>query len=418
MRTVGKVILAGVLTALLLALALTPKTSVHADTAGVVTVKGIDYETLIMKVYLKGNGILYSSLDRKTWNEVEGMYDEEGDFLYVDISWAAATSNVTVYFRGDVNRNETKLILPKQNSSFKPVFDKLSGDFDFTGVEGQQYFFYRKSTDYNWQKVYFEGFSGEDGISYAQFLEQIKLLRFKGASIIMKLGQNAGEKATEDDPGERPSKEVKVSITKLATAPNITLKVTNLTLNTRETMEYSFDTNTWRSCLKNMSVEEIAPSAYSNGHAAGADVLLFFRNSATEKKPESQIMTLTIPGQKLAPAVSTVAGSEIAYEYTGGKLKLTFNLASVNNAYEYCIIKDGTMETTTKKISWKAVKNTKSILLSSKQAPDGSIIYFRLKATAPNAKKGIALALPSLTDEIIVDFANNSSGTTPTGAAK
>ena len=215
------------------------RTEARAESAEQITVGDINYESLTMKVYKKGNTNVYFSTtlanDLSGWDELSGTVsnDGKGEYLLVDISWASSAAEVKFYLRGDKNTNATEVVLPKASSAFKVSFDKVNGDFTSTGQDDAQYFFYRKQTDYNWIKVYFEGMGNPNGsseISYAQFLENIEMLRFKGSKLVFRLGQQIG--VSESDMGARPSKEVTVSITKYASAPSVKLNITKLTFNT------------------------------------------------------------------------------------------------------------------------------------------------------------------------------------------
>ncbi len=388
MKKVKGRIIIGVLAAFTAAVLMSASLKVSAASAGRVTVKGIDYETLEMNIYKNGNGIVYSSLDQKTWNEVEGIVGDKGtdkEHITVDISWASPSANVSMYLKGDVDQTITKIVFPKQLTSFKAVFDKVNGDFTFTGYESQTYFFYRKTTDYNWKKVYFN--------DLAAFNKDVASLRFKGAKLVFKLGQTAGASATDEDPGERPSKEISVTIPKLASAPVVKINILKLTTNTKDTMEWTDDLNgTWKSCTKNMNVEDFAPAALGKG---SKPVTVYFRTAATEKRPCSQIGVLNVPAQGAAPVQNT----DFSYAYEDKKLALTFSAADSTNQYEYCIIKK---EDSIDKAKWKTVKTSKTIRITAK-ACSGATFYVRYKGVNENVNKKIELKLPSAYTSFIAD---------------
>ena len=394
---------------LLLGTAVSTRYTAHADTTrGEVYVKGIDYESLVMKVYKNGNDIVYGSTDGKTWNELEGIADKdslgksgsEEDFLWVDISWTSSTADTKYYLRGDSGDglHEIKITFPKCNSSFKVTFNKVAGTFTFTGVEKQEYFYYRKATDSNgWQKVYFDGFSGLDGMSYADFLDVVEALRFKGAKLVCKLGQDAGLTATDDDPGERPSKEVSVTVSKYATAPSVKVNLTKLTLNTKSTMEYCLDVDSlndssaWVTCTKTMKLSDITMDYEASAKKAGNDVTIFFRVSATEKKPQSQIAVLTIPGQEIAPVYGT--NYTVDYNANGDKVSVMF-VDAKSTPYEYTIEKETDDSFDIETARWIGVTKDKTITFTQKTY-DGATIYVRYKGHNASTAKNIAFALPS-----------------------
>ncbi len=365
------------------------------DAASQITVGDINYESLTMKIYKNGNTNVYFSTtlasDLSGWDEVSGVASNDGNgtYLLVDISWASSAADVKFYLRGDKNTNATEVVFPKASTAFKATFDKVNGDFTFAGQDDAKYFYYRKNTDYNWVKVYFEGMGTPNGaseMSYADFLSNVEMLRFKGSKLVFKLGQQVGTSATET--GARPSKEVTVSITKYASAPSVKLNITKLTFNTKSTMEWSDDMSHWHECEKNMSLEDLAPKAIGAG---ATDVVLFFRVAATEKKPCSQIAVVVIPAQTSAPAVGKDA--EVSYSYDNNKLLLNFSKASATNMYEYCVV-TADKEFSLSTAKWKTIKAAKTVSLTKKSA-DGATVYVRYKGTLENVKKGIEFKLPS-----------------------
>ena len=364
---------------------------VKADSdATAVTVGTVDYDNLTIKVYKNGNSILYFSSDgRKTWNEVEGDSDSDGNGAYIlmDISWVSSKADTTVYFKGNKVTTALDMEFPKMNSSFKVTFDKVNIDFEFSGYEEATSFMWRKSTDYNWMTVPFDKSSQE----YKNFLKKINDLRFKGCKVVFLCNQVPGTDA--EHPGQRPSKEVTVSIPKMANAPSIKVNVKKMTLNTKVSMEY-YDTagNKWVSCSKNMTIADIAPKALYSASKEGTSVNIKIRTAATEKKPYSKTAIVTIPGQTMAPEFG--AAGHVKTEFSDGVLLLTFTKASSTAPIDYCIVKNGeTFDVT--KAKWKTIKSAKQIKVKKKSVPDGSTIYIRFSGINKNDSKNISLKLPS-----------------------
>ncbi|MCR5685226.1 MAG: hypothetical protein K6G81_07345 [Lachnospiraceae bacterium] len=351
---------------------------VLADEATQVTIGKTDYDDLTVAIYKNGNGVAYYSTDaRKTWKEVEGISctDESGkDYIEMDISWANPSADVKVYLKGDKVKTEQNFTLPKQNSSLKVKFDKASGDFDITTTSGATNFYWRKSTDYNWRSVPFDRNSND----YKAFLADVAAMRFKGAKLIFKTGQTQGTGA--DNMGERPGKEVSVSITKLGSAPSIKINMTKLTANTKDSMEYTTDLKgTWKSCEKAMSIADMAPGSFYKDGKEGTDTKLYIRTAQTTKKPSSLIASVVIPGQTGAPDVGA-SGKDVSYAFDseGKKLEIKFETASESNMFEYCVITPSkTFDLNTSK--WVAVKKQKTVKLTEKAAPDKTVIYVRLR---------------------------------------
>ena len=372
-----------------------PAVKVNAeDAATAVSVGEIDYEQFTMELKYNGNSFILMSTDgKKTWNEVEGEISGAGNekAITIDISWASPSSNVKLYFKGNSNKTETEIVLPKQDTSFKVKFDKITSDFTMTNGTGATSFYWRKSTDSQWKEVPFETSSEE----YKAFLKEVESLRFKGAKLVFRTGQVKGNGA--ENVGNRPSKEINVSITKYSAAPKIKPNVTKLTLNTKDTMEYTLDLagDKWTSCEKNMDLTQVAAGAFIGNAGDATPVTVYFRVAQTEKKAASLICSLTIPAQTKGPDVSA-NGTDVKCTENTDKQKYEFSFltASATNALEYCIITpSGTFDLT--KAKWRPVKKSKTISVSKKSAPDGTVVYFRFKGVAENVAKGIELQLPS-----------------------
>lgn len=365
-----------------------------------VTVGDIDYDELTMKVYKNGNTIVYFSSDgRKTWTEVEGeTISGTGDgYIIMDISWVNATSDVTVYFKGNKVATALEVVFPKANSAFKVTFDKVNVDFDFDGNDDYTHFMWRKEADYNWTTVPFD----KDSAGYKNFLKKINDLRYKGCKIVFICDQVIGTDA--EHMGHRATKEVKISIPKMANAPTLKVNVKNLTVNTKATMEYyNESTKKWVACTKNMKVSELAPAVMYASSKVGDTVKLKFRVAATEKKPYSKTAVLTIPGQGKAPDFGDAGHVKVSL--VKENIVLTFTKASSSTPIEYCIVKSGeTFDPST--VKWSRVKKAnKQVKLTKKSAPEGSTVYIRFAGISANAAKNIELTLPSTYAPYVINW--------------
>ena len=365
-----------------------------------VTIGDIDYDELTMKVYKNGNTIVYFSSDaRKTWNEVEGesSSDVNGSYIIMDISWVNAGSDTKVYFKGNKVATAIEVVFPKVNSGFKVTFDKANIDFDFEGYDSRTSFMWRKEADYNWMTVPFDKETKE----YKDFLKTINDLRYKGCKLVFVCDQVIGTGI--DHMGQRPTKEIKISIPKIANAPSLKVNVKNLTINTKTTLEYYDESSKkWVACTKNMSVATLAPAAMYSSSKEGDTVKLKFRIAATEKKPYSKTAVITIPGQGKAPDFGSAG--HVKAEFSDGKLVLTFLKASSTTQMEYCVVKSG--ETfDPEKVKWSRVKKAnKQVKISQKKAPDGSTVYIRFAGVTENTAKNISLKLPSYYSQYVINW--------------
>ncbi len=379
--------------AVVLLFCLAPQGRAYAGTASAVSFGRIDYEDLTMQVYSNNNAVVYYSTDGSTWSELESEYNAQAGAYSMDIAWVSASSDVTLYFKGDTVKTVKTVVLPSANSSISVEYDRVEGEFTFSSVDAADDFEWRKTSDYYWNKVSLT----ESSASYQDFMATMESLRTKGGKIVIRTPQTIGTNA--DNPGTRPSAEVTITIPARAAAPAIKVNLTKLTLNTASSMEYYDEaTGFWMECDSNMSIEDIAPKALAvNG---GRTVTLQFRKAATNTAPYSKTRILTIPGQGAAP---TIGGntSDLSYYYTGkdSKLVLQFNSASAANAYQYVIVKEG--GTFNPAGSWKTVTSSKAIVLSKATAPKGCTVYIRKKGVDENAAKNIPLALPSAINSFI-----------------
>lgn len=354
--------------------------------AAAVEVEAIDYNELTLTLNRNENKIVYFSTDKTNWSELEAEDSSLAKWV-MDISWVSNTKEVTLYFKGDIVTKVTEVTIPKMNSSIKAKFDKVDGLLTLSNTEDADYFQWRKNTDYTWYTVPLD----ENQIAYKQFVAELEFLRTKGAKIIVRTAPVNG---TKDSVGQRPSKEITVSITKRGNAPSIKVNIKTLKLNTTVKQEYSLNNGiTWKDCLSSMQLEDIVPSVLKKN--GGKDAVVLFRTIATNSAPYSKTLTLNIPGQKAAPTAGVKKAATISYYTQDDKyLFMQFTDAAEDLQYEYVIIKPG-KEFDPAKASWRTVKNNKLIKTSKNSAPEGAVVYFRYKGINENVSKGIKLQLPS-----------------------
>ncbi len=377
----------------MLFLCLIPSATAPAATAAAVSVGAIDYDGLTMQVYYNNNAIVYYSTDKKTWTELEGMYDNATSSCTMDISWLSAKSDQTLYFKGDTVTTIKSVTLPAQNTSLRVIFNAVEEEFTFDNAEEADSFSWRKTTDYAWRDVDID----ETSASYAAFMDTIQKFRVKGATIIIRLPQVKGTSNT--NVGRRPSKEYSVKIAARAAAPSLKVNSLRLTLNTTSAMEYYNPTSgLWIECDSAMSLEDIAPKAlYAKG---GSNVTLKVRKSATTSTTYSKTATVTIPGQSAPPSLGG-SSADCTYYYLNSKLILQFNSASTANAYQYVIVKSGATFNGAS-ASWKTVTSSKIITISNSTAPAGATVYIRKKGT--DASNSAELVLSSAVNSFKVTY--------------
>lgn len=360
--------------------------SKEALAASKVSIGVSNYEELTSEIKAAGNGIVYYSTDEKNWYEVEGPYNSTNDTYTMDISWISDKADTTIYYKGNSVKSVVEAVYPMTNNEFSVVYNKVDGDFTFDGVDDLDYVEWRKSSDYQWNMVELD----ENSISYQRFLQKAELLRNQGVKLVFRTPSQNGKNA--NDMGMRSSKEVTVTLSKRGNAPNVTVNVSRLTINTTSSMEY-YDSsrNMWIETERNMALEDLLPSVlYKNG---GKSVSVKIRTAETASAPHSKTRVLTIPGQRPAPTIGDNS-SDVSYYYMNQNVIIQFHKASSTSEYEYTIVKPGgSFNYTTS--SWIKVNSSKQITLNKSKAPEGSVIYIRQKGTDANASKNLSLQLAS-----------------------
>ncbi len=367
----------------------------YAATASAITFGTIDYENLTLQVYNNNNSTVYYSTDNTNWEELDAAYSSSTSSYSMDISWTTATSDTTLYFKGDSVKTVKQITLPAQNTDFKAEYDKVQNEFTFTSMDDADYFEWRNAADYYWNKVSFN----ESSASYQNFMDTIEGFRLKGAKIVIRIPQTIGTGAS--NVGARPSTEINITIPSQPAAPTVKVNSSKLTLSTTTSMEY-YDTQSdlWMECESSMPISSIAPSAlYENGASA---VTLQIRKAATSSTPSSKILKLKIPAQSAAPTIGD-RSADITYYYLNGKLVMQFNSASSTNLYEYAIIRPN-YTFSVASASWITVKTSQLMTISKNTAPDGCTIYVRKKGRDENTNSNLSLILASDVNSFTVTY--------------
>ncbi len=351
-----------------------------------------DYDDLWLTVNANGNNkVFYTDKEKNGWTEA--IKEANGQYL-IDISWIKNTKDAELLLKGDVCEDIVTVVFPARVTKLKAKFNKSKGTVEITGVPSEiTEFEWRKATSYTWKKEKLED-AAKQGSAF--WLEMEKF-RVSGASIYIRLPQVQGKQNAEGvfEAGQRPSKEVKVSISKRSSAPKIKVDSSRLTLNTKDTMEYSLNNGaSWIKAEKQMSIGKI-----------GTGKQVAFRTAATEKSGHSKTTYVTIPAQRSAPTI----GAEVRFSFDQSKFYLEFPKASKEDKYEYTVVKKGEILNMLK-ASWKSVSSDKKVSVSAKTAPAGSVIFVRHKGT--NGTTSNPLVLASSYNTIVVQYA---AAPNPTG---
>ncbi len=376
---------------------------VKAEAAGTLEVVEIDYdrETLTIRSSAGDQFLEYSDAKQKNWERAYGKFEEKvdartnisGNIYVLDISWVKKTKDYELTLRGDVSTTVLSVKLPVQNRYFKVKYNYLTQTFD---VENSYNYplQWRKADSTIWHDVV-----GTDG-TINETVNAMNKLYARGAYIYVRTKPQNGTSATVT--GARPSKEVKVSLKKQASAPSVSMKTAGiLTVNTTQEYQVAGST-TWTKCdAKTLDLREVATKAFYQGETAPEDVTIYVRVAATEKKLPSASTVIMVKAQEAAPANDpTKEDNQIEYSFKNaatlqvkikevkkigedGKEVVVKEKPSSKNPYEYTIVKPAEGTDTVpadaepaEDATWTAV-TAETVTISAEKAPENSVIFIR-----------------------------------------
>lgn len=369
-----------------------------------VSVYEIDYdnETLKVKANSGDTKIFFaSSSSSSKWDVVYGELDSN-KMITMDISWASKSSNVVFYLKGDVSDTPVKVTLPKQSSSFKASLNVASNTVNFSNLGTETIVYWRKSVSSAWTEL-----DTASASAMKDFQNQLERFSLQGITLYFRTKQVMG---SAEAAGARPSKEVKLTVSKRAAAPSVAADYSKLTISAKEGMEYKkSDSGEWMAVSgSSLSILTAAPELINGSGSELEEVSIDVRTKATSSKVASQTTTLVIPAQE------DTDGRNIAIQYSGSaqcRLSIsdlrkddnTIELkgASSSNIYEYTIVKSDEIFNVSQ-AAWTSVATTEPVNITSTKAPKGSTVYIRKRATST--------ALATKPVEIVIgDYPDSSS---------
>lgn len=382
---------------------------VKAKAAGKLEVVEIDYdkETLTVRSNSGDTFLYYSDSKQKNWecaygkfvdagtSTVEGSADTStntsGKIYVLDISWVKKTKDYDLTLKGDVSTEVLTVKLPVQNKYFKVTYNYEKQEFVPQNADNRP-LQWRKADSTIWHDVVGEDRSTKETVS------MMNKLYAKGAYIYVRTKPQNGTGVTAT--GARPSKEIKISLKKQASAPSVSMKTAGiLTVNT--TQEYRVgESDTWTKCNeKTLDLRKVATDAFYQGETPGKEVTIYVRVAATEKKLPSASTVITVRAQEEAP-VNLGDQSQIEYSFknattlqvkikeikkTGedGKEVVVKEKPSSKNPYEYTVVKpvEGTSTVPqgtqpAEDATWTAI-TAETVTISAEKAPKGSVLFIR-----------------------------------------
>ena len=362
--------------------------------AGSVAVTEINYDKSTITVQM-GSGdtaLLISDDKQKKWETV--TIEPVNGFITMDISWITLAKDYVLSLKGDASTTPIKVTIPKQNKTFKATYSPLTG-LSFTGVS--------EGTKIQWKK--------KEGITWmsfpdnpADFQNTLVGMIAKGCSVMFRTAPVNGNGTSA---GQRPSKEVSLTIKARSAAPTVEINDSKMTISLKKNMEYRY-------CDENGNVQEgtqwtgvdsdeqrklssIAGSAMADGSNAGKNVYIQFRLTATAKTQVSNITTVTIPGQ-VPLTEEEKNGIELVYT-SPSSFELKIASAKEKEPYEYYIlsakdVSEGYTIESIKDLTWTTISDNKAVIITKSKAADESQVYVRKKAKGKQGSDDYALPSP------------------------
>lgn len=352
-----------------------------------ITVQEINYDnsTITLKSSAGDSAIYFSDSKGKKWEAIPGTLSSD-HMMIMDISWISTSSKYTILFKGNVSTQAVSVTLPKQLTTFKATYNRVKGSLAYTN-QGTRVVEWRKKDSYLWNKI-----------NTGTFTKDLEMLCTQGATVCLRLASIPG-KTTNGvvDAGERPSKEVVITIPKKTAAPAVAINGSKFFISATKNLSYRTvspdgSSSEWKTvnATTNLMLESLAASTlYTNETTTQKEVILQFKKNATDVAQGSHITTITIPKQEGVP---DEVENGISIHYTSAtSLALTVKAASTKKPFEYTIIKpDCTLNY--QEATWNSITSSTAVSIADSKAPKGSHIYVRKASQQENGDIKFSLA--------------------------
>lgn len=361
--------------------------------AASVEIKEIDYDAQTLTLNSKaGDHLLYfSDSKQKKWELAYGTWSSSSDGgsdFTMDISFVSPKKNYVLALKGDVSSIPIQVKLPAQRTNFTA---SLRLDADGSRVTTAN----ANGADVEWRKKV-TGYNSTAWNTYSEteFKKEFETLALKGATLYFRSAQKKGNGS---DVGARPSKEVKVTISKRAGAPSVTLDGANLQIKGKTTMEWTKGDGTWNPfTTANLNLSDIAGEVLLTDRNEATSASIDVRTKQTSTRVASQAKTIKVPAQKETPnnfEFSFISQTKCGLALTAVDKKESGSVSipapSSSNAYEYTIVKPGS-KFDLSEAKWTSITGTSQISITSTNAPEGSDIYYRKKAVSTKDETALA----------------------------
>ena len=352
-----------------------------------ITVQEIDYDnsTITIKSNAGDSAIYFSDSKGKNWETIPGEIGSDR-MITMDISWIPNSTKYTLQFKGNVATDVITVNLPKQVTNFKATYNRVKGTISFTN-QGSRVVEWRKKDSYIWNSV-----------SIDTFPRELEMLSTQGATVYLRLASVTGNTLRGTvNAGERPSKEVAITIPKKTQAPSIIINGSKFFIPVTKNLAYRVvledgTTTEWQTITSatNLMLSNVAASAlYSDETTTSKEVVLQFRRNATSSAQVSHITSVTVPVQEGAPKVEE---NGISISYTSStSLTLTIKAASATRPFEYTIVKPNA-KFNYQDLTWSSITSSAAVTIAESKAPKGSHIYVRKASQSANGDVKFSLA--------------------------
>lgn len=373
----------------------------------------VDYEEENIIVQNNENSRIYFATEieasRERWEVINA---DPGATTEVDFSWVSNTTDNVLVFKGEENPTQVRVILPQQTRKLDISIDyskinslskndtigSLLNIMTTAGTAKEPITF----DDLEWRK----GDNGKWKDASELTLAQLEKYQVKGTHLYFRIKpvNDVIRNGVYPDgsKGNRPSKEVKLRITKKSAPMVVGIDGSKFNADIKYGKEYRVtignQTSDWVQ-VYNRSIRQVAlkdivkniPGMTADGtinSKAFPAMLIEIRNYATSKAAASKITEIDLNAQRTiqgyvvegeAPADASSDDKNIYISYNGNKnLVITIPSASTSNPYEYCVVKPGATFDINHTVWSTITKNTPVKILGSK-AVEGGTLYIRMK---------------------------------------
>jgi len=374
-----------------------------------VTIKTVDYEEENIIVNNNGNTRIYfATNDEAAKDNWEVLDADSGTATTIDISWLSASIDNVLSLKGEENETKVSVTIIERTQKFNISINYLGlGQLDpadniasllnimTTAGSGSNPIVF---DNLEWKK----GDSGKWKDSSELTVAQLSKYQIKGTELYFRIKAindvTVGTLTPDGTMGNRASSDTKLRITKKVTAMVVGIDGAEFFAEIKYGKEYRITTTggttDWVAvtdkAVKRVPLETIYPGVSDGTTATKAFPagIIEIRNYTTSKAASSKITEIDLNAQRTIPSViketavpvgATSSDKNIYIDYNGTKsMVITIPNASVNNPYEYCIIKLGdTFDI--ERVAWSSItKNTDVKILNSKAVESGTI-YVRMK---------------------------------------